>query len=116
MSRARTGATIPIASSSPSTVRAVAITESIVKLVREQANRASARRGQQHAAAPRRLARLPGGGFLRDAYGELRKAHWPSREQTMRLTGLVVAISILMSIVLGLADYAFAQLFDAIAT
>ncbi len=88
-----------------------------MKLVREQANRSPARRGRgrQRAAAPSRFARLPGAGFMRDAYGELRLAHWPSREQTARLTGLVVAISILMSILLGLADYAFAQLFDAIA-
>ncbi len=60
------------------------------------------------------MASLPGAGFMRDAYGELRKAHWPTREQTMRLTGLVVAISLLMSMLLGLADYVFAQLFDVI--
>ena len=99
------------------TVRAAVTTDFTVRLVREQMVRAPARRGrgQHRAAAPRRLARLPGAGFVRDAYAELRKAHWPSREQTMRLTGLVVAISILMSILLGLADFGFAKLFDAIA-
>ncbi len=53
-------------------------------------------------------------GFLRDAYGELRKAHWPTREQTIRLTGLVVAISLLMAMLLGLADFVFAELFDVV--
>ena len=54
--------------------------------------------------------------FGRDAYAELRKAHWPNREQTMRLTALVLAISLLMATVLGLADFAFARLFELVAT
>lgn len=87
-----------------------------MKLAREQTSRAPARRGRarRRATPASRLAGLPGAGFIRDAYAELRKAHWPTREQTMRLTGLVVAISLLMSMVLGLADYVFAQLFDVI--
>ena len=87
-----------------------------MKLVREQSNRTAARggRSRRRTAPPNRLARLPGTGFLRDAYAELRKAHWPTREQTMRLTGLVVAISLLMAMLLGLADFVFAELFDVI--
>jgi preprotein translocase subunit SecE len=53
-------------------------------------------------------------GFMRDAYAELRKAHWPTREQTIRLTGLVVAISLLMAMLLGLADFVFSELFDIV--
>lgn len=87
-----------------------------MKLVREQSSRAPARggRSRRRTAPPSRLARLPGGAFVRDAYAELRKAHWPTREQTLRLTGLVVAISLLMAMLLGLADFVFAELFDVV--
>jgi preprotein translocase SecE subunit len=52
--------------------------------------------------------------FVRSAYQELRKAQWPTPEQTMRLTALVLAISVLMAIVLGLADLGFDRLFSLI--
>jgi preprotein translocase SecE subunit len=54
--------------------------------------------------------------FLRDAYQELRKAQWPTPEQTARLTGLVVAISVLMAIILGLADLGFDRIFEFITS
>ena len=54
--------------------------------------------------------------FLRDAYQELRKAQWPTPEQTARLTGLVVAISVLMAINLGLADLGFDRIFEFITS
>jgi len=116
MCRARTGATTRIGWSSASTARAAANIDAIVKLVREQSSRAPARggRSRRRSAPPSRLARVPGGAFIRDAYAELRKAHWPTREQTIRLTGLVVAISLLMAMLLGLADYVFAELFDVV--
>ena len=117
MFRLRAGAMIQIVSNFPSTALRADTTESTVKRGRSQAVRASARRGrvQRRAVPSGRLSRLRGVVFLNEAYAELRKAHWPTREQTARLTGLVVAISILMSIVLGFADYMFAQLFDAVA-
>lgn len=87
-----------------------------MRLVKEQSNRTPARgsRTRRRTAPPSRLNRLPGMGFMRDAYAELRKAHWPTREQTIRLTGLVVAISLLMAMLLGLADFVFAELFDVV--
>ena len=60
------------------------------------------------------VRRLPGSRFARDAYSELRKAQWPTPQQTSRLTGLVVLISLLMAIVLGLADLAFDRLFGLV--
>lgn len=51
--------------------------------------------------------------FWREAYAELRKAHWPSREETMRLTAVVLAISAAMAVLLGLADLGFGKLFEA---
>ena len=54
--------------------------------------------------------------FLSDAYQELRKAQWPTPEQTARVTGLVVAISVLMAIILGLADLGFDRIFEFITS
>ncbi len=54
--------------------------------------------------------------FARDAYLELRKCQWPTPEQTARLTALVLAISLLMAIILGLADMGFDRLFNLITS
>ena len=54
--------------------------------------------------------------FVRGAYQELRKCQWPTPEQTARLTALVLAISVLMAIVLGLADLGFDRLFSLITS
>lgn len=53
--------------------------------------------------------------FGREAYAELRKAHWPTREQTIRLTAVVLAISATMAVLLGLADFGFGKLFELVA-
>ena len=69
---------------------------------------------RSRARKPRPGANLPLVQFGREAYSELRKAHWPDREQTTRLTAAVVAFSLLMAIILGLADLGFARVFDLI--
>jgi preprotein translocase SecE subunit len=46
--------------------------------------------------------------WARQVWAELRKCTWPTREQTTKLTSVVVAISIVVGLVLGLADAAFA--------
>ena len=48
--------------------------------------------------------------FVREVYGELRKATWPSREQATRLTSLVLAISLAIGLALGVVDFIFSQL------
>lgn len=48
--------------------------------------------------------------FLREAYGELRRVSWPSREQTIQYTTLVVVISIGIALFLGLLDYLFSDI------
>lgn len=59
----------------------------------------------------RNVRRAPLTRFVRSAYQELRKCQWPTPEQTARLTALVLAISVLMAIILGLADLGFDRLF-----
>jgi preprotein translocase subunit SecE len=46
--------------------------------------------------------------FARETQSELRKVTWPTREEAMRLTAVVVVLSVTASIVLFSADSLFA--------
>ena len=52
--------------------------------------------------------------FLIDVRAELRKVVWPTREEIVKLTGLVVGISLVVGTFLGLIDFAFTKLFQLI--
>ena len=52
--------------------------------------------------------------FVTEVVGELRRVTWPSREEAMRLTLMVIAVSATIGIFLGLIDMGFARLFDVI--
>jgi preprotein translocase subunit SecE len=45
--------------------------------------------------------------FVKEARVELRKVNWPTREQTIKYTGLVVGLSLAVAIFLGALDYLF---------
>ena len=49
--------------------------------------------------------------FLRETIGELSKVSWPSREEALRLTGIVLVVVFVMSTVLVLLDFLFSRLF-----
>ncbi len=44
-------------------------------------------------------------GYFREAKDELRKVVWPSRQQTVNDTILVIAISLIVAAFLGALDY-----------
>ncbi len=48
--------------------------------------------------------------YYRETVGELRKVVWPTREEALRLTYIVLIVITTMAAILGLADYIFAQL------
>jgi preprotein translocase subunit SecE len=48
--------------------------------------------------------------FFNDVIGELRKVVWPTRQETLRLTLIVLGLCILMGVVLGAIDYGFSEL------
>ena len=48
--------------------------------------------------------------YYRETVGELRKVVWPTREEAIRLTGIVLLVITVMAIVLGTFDYLFSQL------
>ena len=47
-----------------------------------------------------------------DIISELRKVTWPTRQEVVHLTTVVIVISILFGIVLGAADLSFSWLIE----
>jgi preprotein translocase subunit SecE len=45
--------------------------------------------------------------YLRDTRAELRKVHWPTREEAENLTKIVLAVTVSMAAFMGLLDYLF---------
>jgi preprotein translocase subunit SecE len=45
--------------------------------------------------------------YLRETRAELRKVHWPTRQEAWNLTRVVLAVTISMALFLGLLDYLF---------
>jgi len=45
--------------------------------------------------------------YLRDTRGELRKVHWPTRQEAWSLTKVVLVVTVSMALFLGLLDYLF---------
>ena len=48
--------------------------------------------------------------FAREALGELRRSHWPTREETIRLTAIVLGVCLVLALFLGLFDFGLASL------
>jgi preprotein translocase subunit SecE len=48
--------------------------------------------------------------FLKEVRTELMKVTWPSRTEIIRLTGVVIGVSIAVGIYLGSLDFIFTQL------
>jgi preprotein translocase subunit SecE len=48
--------------------------------------------------------------FFVDIVTELRKVVWPTRQETLRLTLIVIGLCLVMGLVLGLLDYGFSEL------
>ncbi len=58
----------------------------------------------------------PGGirGFFRETIGELRKVSWPTRQEAIKLTWIVIVVMVVMALFLGGLDYLFFQFFQLI--
>jgi preprotein translocase subunit SecE len=45
--------------------------------------------------------------YLRDTRAELRKVHWPTRQEAENLTKIVLGVTVAMALLMGLLDYLF---------
>ena len=52
--------------------------------------------------------------FIGDAFNELKRVTWPTKEDTFRLSIMVVVVSVSVGIFLGLVDLLFTEVFDVI--
>jgi preprotein translocase subunit SecE len=59
-------------------------------------------------SAPAKKSRFS---FFTEVIAELRKAHWPTRQEALRLSLLVLLVCGILGAILGGLDYAFARLF-----
>jgi preprotein translocase subunit SecE len=48
--------------------------------------------------------------FLRESKQELQRVNWPTTQETVRLTGVVVGVSLVIAVFLGVADMIFLYL------
>ena len=49
--------------------------------------------------------------FFQDVVSELRKAVWPTREETMRLTWVVIVVAAVVGSMLGVLDFVLSRSF-----
>lgn len=56
------------------------------------------------------LTSLPGFKFLNEVDSELRKVTWPNRKKVIRMSVIVVIVSLVIGLYLGALDFAFTSL------
>jgi preprotein translocase subunit SecE len=59
-------------------------------------------------SAPAKKSRFS---FFVEVVAELRRAHWPTRQEALRLSLLVLAVIVVIGAILGALDYGFTKLF-----
>jgi len=52
--------------------------------------------------------------YLKETRAELKKVSWPTRQEALNLTLIVVAFTISMAALLGVIDYIFAWVFGLV--
>jgi len=50
--------------------------------------------------------------YLRETRAELGKVTWPTREEWLRLSGIVLVVTAIMAVILGVADAIGSQLME----
>jgi preprotein translocase subunit SecE len=52
--------------------------------------------------------------FLKEVQTELKKVVWPTREQALRLTVLVVGVSLVVGLYIGVLDYVLTKIVEMV--
>ena len=52
--------------------------------------------------------------YLRETRAEIAKVTWPTRDEWIRLSGIVLAVTVVMALILGITDAVSAQLMNLI--
>jgi preprotein translocase subunit SecE len=54
--------------------------------------------------------------YIRESIGELKKVNWPTRQEAINLTIIVLIVTFSMSAILGLLDFFFSKVIALILT
>jgi len=54
--------------------------------------------------------------FLKEVRDELKKVVWPTRDEIIRLTGVVILISVIVGLFLGATDFILTKLIGLLIT
>jgi len=54
--------------------------------------------------------------FILESIAELKKIQWPTKQETIRLTGYVIGVSLGVGLLIALFDYVFKELLTLILT
>jgi len=54
--------------------------------------------------------------YIRESIGELKKVNWPTRQEAINLTIIVLIVTFSMSAILGVLDFFFAKIIALILT
>jgi len=52
--------------------------------------------------------------FLKEVRTEMEKVSWPNRQQALRLTLIVIAVSVVVAVFIGALDYIFTKFMELI--
>ncbi|HID34553.1 MAG TPA: preprotein translocase subunit SecE [Anaerolineae bacterium] len=52
--------------------------------------------------------------YLRETRAEIAKVTWPTRQEWVRLSGIVIAVTLFMALLLGITDAVAAQIMNLI--
>jgi len=48
--------------------------------------------------------------YIKQTRSEMSHVTWPSKQQTIRFTSLVIVVSVVTALILGIADFVFSKL------
>lgn len=87
--------------------QSVSVATTSVAMPAKKAQKPKAAKPKAAPSVTKKRSRLM---FFVDAFNELRKAHWPSRKETMRLSVLVFSVCVVVGAILGGLDFLFTKL------
>ncbi len=53
--------------------------------------------------------------FLQETWTELKKTHWPSKQEATRLTALVIGIIVVLGAYMGALDFLLSRIMDRLS-
>jgi preprotein translocase subunit SecE len=87
--------------------RRAAQEESKAAVERTRSSRTPVRPAVEPVRADGAPRQVPGGGFVRESWGELKKVEWPGQQQLIQGTVVVLIACLIVGVYLWLADEVF---------